>query len=268
LLQAIHGRNGECPCIVIAACGPSDCFDTAIDAVRLATKYMTPVVLLSDGYIANGAEPWLIPDVTSFAPIEIHFATQFNDHSDEADGDGKNVYHPYIRNENLARPWAIPGTPQLEHRIGGLEKNFITGNVSYDPINHQKMVDIRQAKVDKVAESFPPTKVHGHEAGDVLLIGWGGTFGSIHAATDRLLGHGQKVGTIHLRYLNPLPGDLMEIMSRYKKVVVPELNSGQLRQILRAKFLIDAQGINKVQGKPFLVSELVASIEEIIAGVQ
>jgi len=264
LLQAVYGRNSECPCIVIAARSPGDCFDAAVEAIRLATKYMTPVMLLTDGYIANGAEPWLLPKVSQLKPIEIQHPTAFNAHSDEAEGEGNNVYWPYLRNENLARPWAIPGTPKLEHRVGGLEKAQNTGNVSYDPMNHQRMVDLRQAKVEKVVQDIPPTEIQGEKSGDVLLIGWGGTYGSIHAATERLLNRGHKVGTVHLRYINPLPPDLGEIIRRFKTVVVPELNKGQLIRIIRDRFLVDARGINKVQGKPFLISELVAQIEAML----
>ncbi|MCC6907698.1 MAG: 2-oxoacid:acceptor oxidoreductase subunit alpha [Phycisphaerales bacterium] len=265
LLQAVYGRNSECPCIVIAARSPGDCFDAAVEAVRLAVKYMTPVMLLTDGYIANGAEPWLLPQVGAMKPIEIKHATEFNGHSDDADGEGNNVYLPYLRNENLARPWAIPGTPKLEHRVGGLEKAENTGNVSYDPRNHQRMVDLRQAKVEKVAQDIPPTEIQGESSGDALIIGWGGTYGALHAATERLLKHKQKVGTVHLRHINPLPPDLGDIISRFKHIIVPELNKGQLIRIIRDHFLVDAVGINKVQGKPFLVSELVAEIEGIIA---
>ncbi len=265
LLQAVYGRNSECPCIVIAARSPGDCFDAAVEAIRLAIKYMTPVMLLTDGYIANGAEPWLLPQVGAMKPIEIKHATEFNGHSDDADGEGNNVYLPYLRNENLARPWAIPGTPKLEHRVGGLEKAENTGNVSYDPRNHQRMVDLRQAKVEKVAQDIPPTEIQGESSGDALIIGWGGTYGAIHAATERLLKRQQKVGTVHLRHINPLPPDLGDIIKRFKHIIVPELNKGQLIRIIRDHFLVDAVGINKVQGKPFLVSELVAEIEGIIA---
>ncbi len=265
LMQAIYGRNGECPVIVIAAKSPGDCFDAAIEAVRLATKYMSPVMLLTDGYIANGAEPWLLPELKNLKPIEVRRATEFNAHSDEAEGEGHNVYWPYLRNENLARPWAIPGTPKLEHRIGGLEKAENTGNVSYDPKNHQRMIDLRQAKVQKSAQDIPPTEIYGVQSGDVLIIGWGGTYGAIHAATEKLLHRKHKVGTVHLRHLNPLPPDLGGIIKRFKKVIVPELNKGQLIRIIRDRFLVDARGIDKVQGKPFLVSELVAEVEGIIA---
>ncbi len=264
LLQAVYGRNGECPVIVIAAKGPGDCFDAAVEAVRLAVKYMTPVMLLTDGYIANGAEPWLLPHVADLKPIEVKRATEFNAHADDHDGEGNNVFWPYLRNENLARPWAIPGTANLEHRIGGLEKAQNTGNVSYDPVNHQRMVDLRQAKVDKSAQDIPPTEIYGVDSGDVLMIGWGGTYGAIHAATERLRKRDHKVGTIHLRHINPLPPDLGAIIKRFKTIVVPELNKGQLIRIIRDRFLVDAKGINKVQGKPFLVSELVAEVESLL----
>jgi len=226
---------------------------------------MTPVMLLSDGYIANGAEPWLLPAIADFKPIEVRRATGFNAHSDDADGEGHNVYWPYLRNENLARPWAIPGTPNLEHRIGGLEKAENTGNVCYDPKNHQRMIELRQAKVEKSAQDIPPTEIQGMRSGDALVIGWGGTYGTIHAATEKLLHHKHKIGTIHLRHLNPLPPDLGDIIKRFKKIIVPELNNGQLIRIIRDRYLVDARGINKIQGKPFLVSELVAEIESILA---
>ncbi|MFG0329688.1 MAG: 2-oxoacid:acceptor oxidoreductase subunit alpha [Phycisphaerales bacterium] len=266
LLQAMFGRNSESPCIVIAAQSPGDCFYTAIEAVRLSTKYMIPVLLLSDGYIANGAEPWLVPKIEDLKPIEINHPTEFNYHDDELGGEGDNCFMPYKRNENLARPWAIPGTPKLEHRVGGLEKADLTGNVSYAPKNHQHMVNIRQAKVDKAVQDIPPTEIHGESSGEVLIIGWGGTYGAIHAATNELLRQGHKVGSAHIRHLNPLPPDLGEIMSRYEKVVVPELNMGQLCMLLRSKFLVNAIGVNKVQGKPFLVSELVNRIVQIKNG--
>lgn len=265
LLQAVYGRNGECPVIVIAAKSPSDCFDAAVEAVRLAVKYMTPVMLLTDGYIANGAEPWLLPVIADLKPIEVTHATEFNAHSDEVDGEGNNVYWPYLRNENLARPWAIPGTPKLEHRIGGLEKAENTGNVCYDPKNHHRMIELRHAKVEKSAQDIPPTEIQGCESGDALIIGWGGTYGAIHAATERLLHHDNKVGTIHLRHINPLPPDLGDIIPRFKKIIVPELNQGQLIRLIRDHYLVDARGINKMQGKPFLVSELVAEVESILA---
>jgi len=265
LLQALYGRNGECPCIVVAANSPSDCFETAIVAVRLAVEHMTPVVMMSDGYIGNGAEPWLVPNVEGYDPIVFEHPDKFNYHSDEFEGDGPNCFMPYLRNERLARPWAIPGTAGLEHRIGGLEKKNISGDVNYEPGNHEEMTRIRQEKVDRVADRLPPTEVYGDESGDVLVIGWGGTYGSIHSAVQTLTNSGRRVGAVHLRYINPLPNDLGEIISRYRTIIVPELNLGQLRRVIRDKYLVDAVGINKIQGRPFLVGELVQRIEEIVA---
>jgi 2-oxoglutarate ferredoxin oxidoreductase subunit alpha len=251
LLQAIYGRNGECPVPVIAASTPSDCFEVAIEAARLAFKYMTPIFLLSDGYIANGQEPWLIPNVKNLKPIEVRFRTD----ADE--------FFVYQRNsQTLARDWVRPGTPGLEHRVGGLEKDFLTGAVSYDPANHEKMVRIRAEKVARIAQEYPPLQVNGDATGEVLVVGWGSTFGAVTQAVAQLRAKGRSVSSVHLRYLNPLPSDLGTILKRFKKVVVPELNLGQLLKILRATYLVDAKGINKVQGKPFKVSELVARIEE------
>jgi 2-oxoglutarate ferredoxin oxidoreductase subunit alpha len=251
LLQALYGRNGECPVPVIAASSPSDCFEVAIEAARIAFTYMTPVILLSDGYIANGQEPWLIPNVKQLKPIEVQFRT---------DPEGFQVYQ---RNpQTLARDWVRPGTPGLEHRIGGLEKDFITGAVSYDPINHERMVRIRAEKVARVAQDFPALKVNGDPSGETLVVGWGSTYGAITQAVAQLRGKGRSVSSVHLRHLNPLPRDLGQILARFKRVLVPELNLGQLLKVLRAEYLVDARGINKVQGKPFKVSELVSQIEE------
>jgi 2-oxoglutarate ferredoxin oxidoreductase subunit alpha len=256
LLQAVCGRNGESPLPVLAACSPSDCFDAVIEASRTAIKYMTPVILLTDGYIANGQEPWLIPDVSAIPPIDVRFRT---------DPQG---YHVYAREpKTLARAWVKPGTPGLEHRIGGLEKDRLTGNVSYDPLNHEEMVRTRAEKVVRVQQDIPPTSIHGDEkGGDVLVVGWGSTYGAILQAVDRLRAKGRSVSAVHLRWLNPLPPDLGDVLRRFKKVLVPEMNLGQLLMLLRARYLVDAQGINKVQGKPFKVSELVAKIEEHIDG--
>ena len=251
LLQAIYGRNGECPVPVIAASTPSDCFEVAIEAARLAFKYMTPIFLLSDGYIANGQEPWLIPNVQELKPIEVQFRTE------------PNEFFVYQRNpQTLAREWVRPGTPGLEHRVGGLEKHFLTGAVSYDPANHEKMVRTRAEKVARIAQDYPPLRVNGDPSGDVLVVGWGSTFGAITQAVAGLRSKGRSVSNVHLRYVNPLPNDLGDILKRFKRVVVPELNLGQLSKILRATYLVDAKGINKVQGKPFKVSELVSRIEE------
>ena len=210
---------------------------------------MVPVLILSDGYLANGAEPWLIPDPASFDPIEIEHPTD------------PETFEPYSRNEDLARPWAIPGTAGLEHRIGGLEKQDITGNVSYDPANHQRMTDLRQAKIDRVRELIPPIEPHGDAAGELLVVGWGGTYGSIVTAVNRARAAGKSVSAIHLRHLNPMPKNLGEVLKRFKKVLVPELNMGQLRLLIRGKYLVDARGLNKVQGKPFLIEEIEQAID-------
>lgn len=262
LMQVMFGRNGECPIPVIAPRSAEDCFNMAIMAVRIAFKFMTPVVILSDGFIANSAEPWLIPDIDSFEPIEVEHPTEPNGE------DGR--YLPYLRDEFLARPWALPGTPGLMHRVGGLEKADVTGNVSYDPDNHQKMTKLRQAKVDKIAEFVPECLVYNEpEDGpaDALLIGWGSTYGAIREATRRLNERGHRVANIHLRYLNPFARNIGEILNRYrdKHIIVPELNNGQLVNLLRAKFLVDAKGLNKVQGRPFMIGEIVEAVEKILS---
>lgn len=256
LLQAMYGRNGDSPMVVIAAQSPGDCFDTAIEATRLAIKYMVPVLLLTDGYIGNGAEPWRIPEVSELEPIEVT----------HPEFDENKEFHPYERDENLSRPWAIPGTKGLQHRLGGLEKAHITGNVSYDFENHQFMTDLRRMKIEKVAQDVPDLHVHGEEKGDLLLVGWGGTYGSILTATDRARAAGKSVACIHLRHMNPMPKNLGAILKNYKQVLVPELNTGQLRLILRGKFLVDARGLNKVAGKPFLVDEIEQAINIMLAG--
>jgi 2-oxoglutarate ferredoxin oxidoreductase subunit alpha len=252
LLQALYGRNGESPVPIVAGSSPSDCFEAVIEAARIAVKYMTPVFFLSDGYIANGQEPWLIPDVEALQPFPVKFRT---------DPQGFFVYQR--QQETLAREWVRPGTAGLEHRIGGLEKDQLTGAVSYDADNHEAMVRTRAEKVAGIAREIPPTVVHGDAAGgDLLVVGWGGTHGAIHQAVEKLRAQGKKVSSIHLRYLNPLPPDLGTLLKRFKQVVVPELNLGQLVKVLRANYLVDAKSINKVQGKPFKVSELVAAFEE------
>lgn len=266
LLQAVYGRNSEAPLVVLAASGPADCFNTAIEAVRIAVKHMIPVIVLSDGYIANGAEPWKLPDIRSLRPIEIRHPTEFNYRRNDIPGDGPNAFMPYMRDGNYSRPWAIPGTAHMEHRLGGLEKQDITGNVSYDPENHHHMCLLRATKVARVADEIPPTVIDGDPSGDLLVIGWGGTFGSIHSAVQSVRARGKKVSAIHLRHMNPLPNDLGGIISRFKYVAVPELNLGQLRRIIRDRFLVDAIGINKVKGKPFLVEELVSQFNGILAG--
>ncbi len=254
LLQTIFGRNGDCPLVVLAPKSPADCFDTAIEAMRIALRHMVPVIILSDGYIANGAEPWRIPDPQSFDPIEVNHPSD------------PESYEVYGRDTDLARPWAIPGTAGLEHRIGGLEKQDITGNVSYDPDNHQRMTDLRHAKIDKVGEHIAPIEPHGDAAGELLVVGWGGTYGSIVTAVDRARESGKSVSAVHLRHLNPMPKNLGEVLGRFKKVLVPELNMGQLRLLIRGKFLVDARGLNKIQGKPFLVEEIEQAIDLMLDG--
>lgn len=256
LYQAMYGRNGECPMPVIAARSPSDCFQVAIDAWRIAAKYMTPVMILSDGYIANGSEPWRIVDFDSLEKIKITHPTQPND------GDH---FKPYLRNADLARPWAIPGTPGLMHRVGGLEKQDGTGNVSYDPDNHQHMCQTRQDKVNKVAESIGDQQVTGPPHGDVLVLSWGGTFGSCYTAVKQCQAEGLSVAHAHLRWINPFPKNLGEVLRSYKKILIPELNMGQLRLMIRAEFLVDAIGLNKMKGKPFAVSEVVEKIKATAA---
>jgi 2-oxoglutarate ferredoxin oxidoreductase subunit alpha len=254
LLQVMYGRNGECPLPIVAAATPADCFAMAVEACRIAVKYMTPVVLLTDGYLANGAEPWLLPDVDKMPRFDVKFRT-----------DPAN-YHVYQRDpQTMAREWVRPGTPGLEHRIGGLEKDALTGNVSYDPENHEKMVRTRAAKVANIAKDIPKLELNGAKSGDLLVIGWGGTYGAITKAVDDCRARGLSVSSAHLRYLNPFPANLAEVLRSFKKVLVPELNLGQLLKLLRAEFLVDAQGLNKIQGKPFKVSEIVAVIESMVA---
>lgn len=243
LLQAVYGRHGESPVPVIAARSPGDCFFAAIEAARCAIRHMTPVFLLSDGYIANGAEPWKIPKVADLDPIEVKFRT---------DPEG---FQPYGRDDELARPWALPGTPGLEHRLGGLEKQHLTGNVSYDPENHEYMSKLRAEKVERIAAHYAPTEVFGDEAG-LLLVSWGGTFGAVREGVTRMREHGHEIGHVHLRYLNPLPRDLPSILKRYDRVLVPELNLGQLSKMLRSEFLVDARPYTKIQGQPFKVAEI------------
>jgi 2-oxoglutarate ferredoxin oxidoreductase subunit alpha len=259
LLQAMYGRNGECPVAIVAPRSPADCFDMTFEAVRLAIRFMTPVLLLSDGYLANGAEPWLIPDVSKLPHIDVQHPAEPN-----SNGNGETRFMPYKRDNRLVRQWAVPGTPGLEHRIGGLEKEDVSGNVSYDPANHEHMVKTRAQKVANIANEIPLMEVHGPETGDLLVIGWGGTYGSIVSAVERSQRKGYKVAQAHLRYLNPMPRNTGEVLKRYKKVLVPELNAGQLRFLLRSQFLIDAQGLNKIQGRPFLLSEIEEKIEQML----
>ena len=249
LNQALFGRNGECPMPVVAARSPGDCFYVVQEAWRIATKFMLPVFVLTDGYIANGSEPWKIPKVAELPRIEIHHPS--------ANGD---EFQPYVRDERLSRPWAIPGTPGLEHRIGGLEKANITGNVSYDPVNHEKMCLLREQKVANVADDIPLQEIDGPESGDLLVLSWGGTYGSCATAVHTAQKSGQKVTHCHLRYLNPFPKNLEKILRSFDKVLIPELNLGQLNAIIRARFLIDTIALNKIQGKPFSVIEIVNKI--------
>ncbi len=253
LLQAVHGRNSEAPIPVLAACTPAGCFDAAYEAVKLAIEHMTPVILLTDGYIANGAEPWLIPPVKSLPDILTKFRTD------------PNGFFPYMRDEKtLARPWAIPGTPGLEHRIGGLEKENITGNVSYDAENHELMVKIRQEKVDRIANYIPLAKVEGDEKGDLLVVGWGGTYGAIKTAVEEKRRQGKSVSHLHLKYVYPFQRNIGDILKNFKKILVPELNLGQLALLLQAKYLIPVIKLNKVQGLPFRAIEIEQKIDEIL----
>jgi 2-oxoglutarate ferredoxin oxidoreductase subunit alpha len=257
LLQAYYGRNGECPMPVVAASTPSDCFEAVYEAVRIAVQHMTPVIFLSDGYIANGAEPWRFPMSDDLKPIEVRFKKGLN--SDE------EKFQPYSRDEKLVRPWAVPGTKGLEHRIGGLEKEDITGNVSYDPENHQHMVKLRQEKVDRIADYIPlQTLDSGPEQGDVLVLGWGSTYGAIKSAVAELQAQGRAVSHAHLRYVRPFPKNLGSILHNFRQVLIPEINNGQLIKIIREQFLIDAKGYNKIKGTPITRSELVAAIGELL----
>jgi 2-oxoglutarate ferredoxin oxidoreductase subunit alpha len=253
LLQAMFGRNSEAPVPVLAPASPGDCFWVALEASRIALKYMVPVIVLSDGYLANGAEPWRVPGLGELPAIPVRF------HTDPAD------FRPYARDAaTLARPWVVPGTPGLEHRVGGLEKQDVTGNISYEPLNHERMVQLRAAKVEAVAADVPDVVPAGDPGGDVLIVGWGSTCGAITAALAAQRAKGRRVGHVHLRHLNPLPRNLGEVMERYRHVLVPELNMGQLLFLLRARYLVEAVGYSKVQGKPFKQSELEAKIDEVL----
>src|SRR5204862_3609081 len=250
LMQAYYGRNGECPLPIVAAATPSDCFNMVFEACRIAVEFMTPVIFLSDGYIANGAEPWRFPKSADLPAIEVKFKTSLDE--------GEDQLMPYKRDEKLVRPWAIPGTPGLEHRIGGLEKEDGTGNVSYDPDNHQHMVKTRQAKVDKIADHIPLQTIdNGPEKGKVLVLGWGSTFGAIKSAVSELLAEGKSVAHAHLRYMRPFPKNLGEILRNYETVLVPEINNGQLIKIIRDVYFVDAKGYNKIMGIPITKTELV-----------
>jgi len=253
LMQAMYGRNSESPIVVIAPSTPGDCFYIAYEAVRIAVKYMVPVMVLSDGYLANGSEPWLIPDAKTLPDIPVAFRTE------------RQGFAPYLRDPaTLARPWVRPGTPGLEHRIGGIEKQDVTGNISYDPENHDHMVRTRAEKVRRVAQEIPPTVIHGSESGDVLVVGWGGTYGAITAAVEEAQIEGKAVASIHLRHLNPLPPDLGQILRQYRRILVPEINSGQLVRVLRAEYLVDAVGFNRVRGMPLASQEILEAINQLL----
>ncbi len=255
LQQAITGRNGEAPVVVIAPSTPADCFAMALEAARIATKYMVPVLYLSDGYIANGSEPWKIPEPDEIPKIDVKFRTE------------KEGFYPYSRDENLTRPWAIPGTPGLEHRLGGLEKSNITGDVSYDPENHEFMVRLRAQKVKNIENDIPELEVTGDNDAEVLVVGWGGTYGSITEAVSRVRKKGLKVAQAHFRYLNPFPKNTGSVLKRYKKIICPELNMGQLARFLKSEFLIEIESFNKIQGIPFKSSEIENKIERTIGEI-
>jgi len=255
LMQALYGRNSEAPVVVLAPATPGDCFFIAYEAVRIATKYMVPVIVLSDGFLANGSEPWRIPDPSTLPPIEVHFRT---------DPAG---FFPYLRDPaTLGRPWVRPGTPGLEHRIGGIEKQDGTGDISYDPDNHDHMVRTRAEKVRRVAQEIPPTSINGPATGDLLVVGWGGTYGAITAAVERSQADGKAVASVHLRHLNPLPPDLGHILREYRRVLVPEINSGQLVRVLRAEYLVDAVGFNRVRGLPLATEDICDTINQLLEG--
>ncbi len=254
LLQVLYGRNGESPIPVVAPATPGECFTLAIEAARIALKYMTPVVYLSDAFVANGAEPWQVPSLDSLPDISVPNATASD-----------LLFQPYSRDpETLARPWAVPGTAGLEHRIGGLEKADGLGNVSYDPENHHKMTLLRAQKVAGIARDIPPLETYGADGGDLLILGWGSTYGAIRSAVERLLADGKSVAHAQLRYLNPFPANTGDVLSRYRTVLIPEINLGQLAMLLRAKYLVDAVSYNRVRGKPFRIQEIVDEAERLL----
>ncbi|MEL1232579.1 MAG: 2-oxoacid:acceptor oxidoreductase subunit alpha [Candidatus Neomarinimicrobiota bacterium] len=256
LNQALYGRNGEAPMPVIAAATPGDCFFAAYEACKAALTHMTPVMLLTDGYLANGSEPWNIPDVNDLEPIEVIFA-----HEPNADGD----FLPYLRDEKtLARPWAIPGTPKLEHRVGGIETAENTGHVSYDPENHHKMVVLRQEKVNRIQNDIAPTEVYGEKSGDLLILSWGGTYGACRSATETLREEGRSVSHVHIRWISPLPKDLGEILIHFKNILIPEINLGQLLRLIRSEYLVDAKGLNLVRGRPIGAATIVEKVKETL----
>jgi 2-oxoglutarate ferredoxin oxidoreductase subunit alpha len=274
LLQAMYGRNGECPLCILAPCSPSDCFNMTFEAFRIAVNFMTPVILLSDGYLANGSEPWMVPNPADLPKITVVHPPAISGIAG-TNGDGLNGdthsekasnghFQPYKRDARLVRQWAVPGTAGLEHRIGGLEKEDVSGNVCYEPANHEHMIHTRAQKIANIANDIPDLTVLGEQEGDLLVVGWGGTYGSILSAVQRSQRKGLKVSFAHLRYLNPMPKNTGAVLKKFKKILVPELNCGQLRMLLRSYFLVDAVGLNKVQGKPFLISEIEAKIAEML----
>ena len=257
LLQAYYGRNGECPMPVIATNSPADAFDAVYEATRISLQHMTPVIFLSDGYIANGAEPWMFPQEENLQPINVTFKTEL--------GHGEEKFQPYLRNENLVRPWAVPGTKALEHRIGGIEKQNITGNISYEAENHQLMVKIREEKVNKIAEFIPEQKIDsGEEKGKVLVLGWGSTCGVIKSACLELQAEGKSVSHAHIRYLRPFPKNLGDILKNFETIIIPEINNGQLIKIIRDQYLVDAKGYNKIMGVPITKAELIEELNKYL----
>jgi 2-oxoglutarate ferredoxin oxidoreductase subunit alpha len=257
LLQAYYGRNGECPMPVIASSTPSDCFEMIYEAARISVQHMTPVIFLSDGYIANGAEPWKFPVADDLPPIEVKFKTEL--------GDGEEKFQPYLRDEKLVRPWAVPGTKALEHRVGGLEKQNITGNVNYEPENHQLMIKIRQEKVDKIADYIPEQKLDsGPDKGKILVLGWGSTYGAIKSALAELQAEGHAVSHAHIRYMRPFPRNLGEMMKNFEQVLIPEINNGQLIKIIRDVYFVDARGYNKIMGVPITKSEMIDVLKKML----
>jgi 2-oxoglutarate/2-oxoacid ferredoxin oxidoreductase subunit alpha len=256
LLLAMFGRHGESPMPILAPSSPSDCFDVAFEATRIAVRYRTPVIILSDTFLSNSSEPWRIPDAATFPPIDPAFAA--------ANGNG---FEPYRRDEKLARPWAVPGTPGLVHRIGGLEREDVTGDISYDALNHERMTHIRRDKVEGIAEDIPALEVDDADGdGELLVLGWGSSLGTIRAAVARARADGRKVASAHLRYLNPFPANIGDVVRRYPKVLVPEMNLGQLAMLVRSRFLVEARSFTKVQGLPIFAEELEHAIRETLDG--
>jgi 2-oxoglutarate ferredoxin oxidoreductase subunit alpha len=253
LYQAMYGRHGEAPLPVLAAASAADCFDMTVEAARLALKYMTPVILLTDGYIAQGSEPWRIPELDELPELTPNFV------------DDPSGFAPYVRDEEtLARPWAVPGLQGLEHRIGGLEKQDVTGTVSHDPENHQRMTELRQEKINRIADDIPMAEVHGPASGDLLVLGWGSSYGAVKTAFDRLTIEGMEVSYVHLKHLNPFPKNLGDILNRFERVYIPEMNLGQLKTIIQAKYLKPVIGYHKVQGQPFMASEIEEELKKLL----